>query len=414
MKYSPKTIPALILTGILAGLAGFLLTLLMHNIQHIAFGYGFLGDVSFREGVEYASPLRRLLVLSSCGLLAGIGWFCIHRFGAPLISIKKAVTDPESRIPVWTTLSHGLLQIITVALGSPLGREVAPREISAAGATRITRLLHIEDAETRRLLIACASGAGLAAVYNVPLAAAVFVLETLLLDWSAAALGAALLCCGTAVFVVRLGLGDLIQYPLPQPGINEPLILWALLAGPLLAAAVRLFEKSLQYIPELPRKSPKMILLALAAFTVIGLLSMYFPEILGNGKAGNQLSFTFSTGGRYGLALFLAKWAAVWLATLAGAYGGRITPSMMLGGMLGLISAIAWNLLFPMIPVGSAAFIGAAVFLGLAQKMPLTAAIFLLELTRFSPEYLFPICVCLAAALLTSRYLNAPASGKTA
>ena len=52
----------------------------------------------------------------------------------------------------------------------------------------------------------------MAAVYNVPLAATVFVLETLLVAWSVPMVLAALLACGVAVLVVRVGLGDTVQY----------------------------------------------------------------------------------------------------------------------------------------------------------------------------------------------------------
>lgn len=400
-----KVLVYLLLVGILAGLTGIVLTFSMHTIQHYAFGYGFYGDVSFREVVEHAAPVRRVLVLMGCGLLAGLAWVGIHRYGPKLLSVKGAVDKPSQSMPFKTTLLHGTLQIVTVALGSPLGREVAPREISAAFATRLSQMGRVDE-ETKRLLIACASGAGLAAVYNVPLAASVFVLETLLLEWNFRSASAALICCSTAVYIVRLGLGDLVQYPLPQSGFDETLVLWAVLAGPVIACSVVLFEKSLKPFPTISRKSPKMIILAVAAFTAIGVLSMVFPEILGNGKAGNQLSFTFAITWQYGLALFGAKWLAVLLATAAGAYGGRITPSMMLGGMLGLVLAVLWNTVLPTIPAGAAAYVGAAVFLGLAQKMPMTAVVFLLELSRFSPAYLFPLCACLATALITYGYVK--------
>jgi H+/Cl- antiporter ClcA len=44
------------------------------------------------------------------------------------VSISTAVSNPDKPMPPLTTLVHILLQIITVAMGSPLGREVAPRE----------------------------------------------------------------------------------------------------------------------------------------------------------------------------------------------------------------------------------------------------------------------------------------------
>ena len=406
-KLNFKTLAYLVIIGILAGMTGIILTTSMHMIQHYAFGYGFTGDVSFSEVVEMASPMRRFLVLIGCGAVVGFCWVGIHRFCPSLVSIKATVDDPHKVMPFKTTILHGVLQIITVALGSPLGREVAPREISAAFATRISQCGHVDEA-SRKLLLACASGAGLAAVYNVPLAASIFALETLLVRWDFRSVGAAFLCCGTAVYVVRQGLGDLVQYPLPQVAFGESTVLFAALLGPVIALAVIAFEKSLKPFPVLDRKSPKMVLMAIISFALIGFLSMYYPEILGNGKAGNQLSFTYAIDWQYGLGLLAAKWGAVVLATVAGAYGGRITPSMMLGGMIGLIMAICWNTAFPAVAVSVevTAFVGAAIFLGLAQKMPVTAVVFLLELSRFSPAYLFPLSACLATALLTYHPLT--------
>lgn len=67
--------------------------------------------------------------------------------------------------------------------GLPLGREVAPREMGALGAGMVARKLRLLEDETRTL-IACGAGAGLAAVYNVPLAGALFSLEVMLLSFS--------------------------------------------------------------------------------------------------------------------------------------------------------------------------------------------------------------------------------------
>ena len=67
-----------------------------------------------------------------------------------------------------------------------------------------------------------------------------------------------------------------------------------------------------------------MIPISIVAFTLIGVLAMYFPEILGNGKAGNELTFTNDITWTYALGLFGSKWVAVLLALAAGAYGGRM------------------------------------------------------------------------------------------
>ena len=84
-----------------------------------------------------ADPLRRLAVLVVCGIVAGGGWWALYRYGRPLVSIRRAVRAADPRMPVVSTTVHALLQIVTVALGSPLGREVAPREIGSLLAGRL-------------------------------------------------------------------------------------------------------------------------------------------------------------------------------------------------------------------------------------------------------------------------------------
>lgn len=397
-----KVFGLVVLVGIFAGIVGIVFTNLLHVIQHFTFGYN---DLSFGVGVAQASGERRVWALLACGLVGGIGWVLIHRYGGKLVEVKDAVKDVTKEMPPVTTLIHSTLQIITVAMGSPLGREVAPREATSALITWVMRYVKLTN-ENRSLLIACASGAGLAAVYNSPVSATIFVLETLLLTWNVRALSSAFIACGIATFVVRLGLGDTVQYDMPQPVMIGNFAEFAVLIGIIIGVAVVFFDKSQAYLPKFDRKSPKMILLSVIAFGLVGLMAVYFPGILGNGKPGNQLTFAHLVPWEYGLGLFAAKWAAVLLAMGAGAYGGKITPSMMLGSTLALVVAIAWNFAIGPISIGLSAFLGAVVFLGLAQKMPLTSSVFMLELSRFSVELLFPIALAMGMGMITQAWLK--------
>lgn len=409
--FSPRLWGILILTGVIAGLVGIVLTHLLHTVQFVAFSGWMVSHehISFRELVEKVEPWRRFIVLLLSGGLIGLGWFLLHRFGEPLVEIKVAVSQPERDMPFKTTLCHVLLQIITVGMGSPLGREVAPREMSVALATPLARFLHLNMAQ-KKIVLACASGAGLAAVYNVPLAATVFVLETLLLTVSAEGILAALLCCSVAVMVARWGLGDMVQYAdlpnLTHIDLPAAMMVWAIFAGVLLAFGVQTFGWCFARLPEIPRRRPIIILIAIVAMGLVGWLAMWYPEILGNGKAGVQLGFADLLTWQQALGLLVAKWLAIFLATVAGAYGGRITPSIMLGGLMALLSAMAWNMVLPEISVGAAAFVGAAVFLGLAQNMRLTAIVFMLELSRLSTAFWLPVCLCMATGIMMQTILE--------
>lgn len=400
-----KTFSLVVLVGILAGIVGIVFTNLLHVIQHAMYNYSSADGYSFGMGVAQVSGEHRLWALLACGLVGGVGWVLIHRYGGKLVDVKDAVKDVTKEMPPITTLLHATLQIITVGMGSPLGREVAPREASSALITWVMRYVEVTK-ENKALLIACASGAGLAAVYNSPVSATIFVLETLLLTWNVRALSSAFIACGVATFIVRLGLGDTIQYDMPQPAIVGAFAEFAVVLGIIIGLTVVFFDKSQAKLPKFDRKSPKMIVLAVVAFGLVGVMAMYFPAILGNGKPGNQLTFAELVSWEYALGLFATKWVAVLLALVAGAYGGKITPSMMLGSTLALALAVAWSAMVGPISIGLAAFLGAVVFLGLAQKMPLTSAVFMLELSRFSVELLFPIALAMGMGMLTQQWFK--------
>ncbi|HGO8100405.1 TPA: chloride channel protein [Neisseria meningitidis] len=396
---------ALAAAGVIGGLVGIVLTELMHFIQHTAYGYGADGVyTSFRKGVARASEGRRLGVLILCGMLAG-GWWLLKRFGKPQIGIKAALKQPLQGLPFLTTVFHVLLQIITVGLGSPLGREVAPREMTAAFAFAGGKRLGLDEGEMR-LLIACASGAGLAAVYNVPLASTLFILEAMLGVWTQQAVAAALLTSVIATAVARIGLGDVQQYHPANLTVNTSLLWFSAVIGPILGVAAVFFQRTAQKFPFIKRDNIKIIPLAVCMFALIGVISVWFPEILGNGKAGNQLTFGGLTDWQHSLGLTAVKWLVVLMALAVGAYGGLITPSMMLGSTIAFAAATAWNSVFPEMSSESAAIVGAAVFLGVSLKMPLTAIAFILELTYAPVALLMPLCTGMAGAVWVAKKMG--------
>ena len=333
-----KVVFLVLITGFVAGVIGSFYIHLMHFVQHLVYAYSAADGLDFGQAVARVSPEHRLVALFGCGLVVGIGWVLIHRYSSPLVDIKTAVQDEKKTMPLVTTLVHATLQIITVGAGSPLGREVAPREASAGIMSAVVKHCNLTW-ENRSLIIACAAGAGLAAVYNAPLSAAVFILETLVMTCNVKAVGTALLSCGLAAGIVRFVVGDAVQYALPMPDVTGSYQTFAVILGIFTAVTVQFFNRTVTALPKFDRKSPKMAVVAIIAFAFIGLMAVYFPEILGNGKAGNELTFTDSINWTYAAGLFATKWLAVLAALTAGAYGGRITPSMMLGSTSALVLA---------------------------------------------------------------------------
>ena len=269
-----------ILTGLGAGLGGMSLALLLHAIQHLAYGYSLnaiIGQESFLQGVSAASPQRRVLVLAICGFIAATGWWRVHGRCRPLVSISKALKADDPRMPLLSTTAHALLQIITVALGSPLGREVAPREIGAMLAGWLSHYAGLTRAESR-LMVACGAGAGLAAVYNVPLGGALFVLEVLIGSFSLPVVIPALATSVIAALVAWIGLGDEAQYNVLHFNISSSLVVWSIVTGPIFGFAAYWFARSTAAARAHAPRDQRLWPWCLGVFLLIGVCAIPFPH----------------------------------------------------------------------------------------------------------------------------------------
>ncbi|SAK89480.1 Cl-channel, voltage-gated family protein [Caballeronia fortuita] len=413
---SAKLIVVTVLVGLGAGLGGMSLALLLHLIQHVAFGYGldaFTSGESFLDGISAASPARRFIVLTLCGVVAGVGWWAVHRFGKPLVSIAKAVKSDDPRMPPGSTIAHALLQIVTVAMGSPLGREVAPREIGALWSGWLAHHAGLTPAQSR-IMVACGAGAGLAAVYNVPLGGAVFVLEVLLCTFDAGIIAAAFATSSIGAMVAWIGLGDAHQYHLPAFVLNAQLLAWAIAMGPVFGAAARLFAKLTSAARENAPRDRTLPLLSIVNFAFIGVLVIYYPQLAGNGKGPAGLSFDDHVSLALAGVLLVLKVTIEVSSLRAGAQGGLLTPGLTNGALLGIVLGSAWNGVWPGTPLGAFAVIGAGAFLGAAMQMPLTALVLMLEFTRFDHDFLIPSALAIAGATLVYRWLAQRSSASSA
>lgn len=404
----PVRLLAVITTGVVAGSAGMVLALILHAIQHYAFGYSpahVISAESFLQGVSDSPPLRRITAIIAGGAVAGFGWWLLGRYGRPRVSIKSAVSTPSSPMPTGTTIVHALLQIITVALGSPLGREVAPREMGALAGGIIARRTGLNDDESR-ILIACGAGAGLAAVYNVPLAGALFSLEVLLLSFSWEKTFAAVVTSAIAAWTATLGLGNESQYHFTSAELPHAFTLWACAAGPVLGLAAWGFRKTTGKARASVRSNWQMPVFCLFAFTVLAALSLFYPQLPGNGKGPMQLAISDGLDYRQAAVLLGLKLLVILAVLRGGAEGGLLTPGLTVGGLLSLLLCAGWQFVFPGGKALSFALVGGAAFLAASMQMPLTAVVLVLEFTHMEHSYFVPVLLCTAGSFITCRALE--------
>lgn len=384
------------------------LALILHAIQHLAFGYShgqLVGSESFLQGVTDSSWSRRIMAIVAGGAVAGFGWWLLGRYGQKRVSIASAVANPSVPMPAGTTTIHALLQIVTVALGSPLGREVAPREMGALGAGMVARKLGLLEDESRTL-IACGAGAGLAAVYNVPLAGALFSLEVMLLSFSWEKTLAAIITSAIAAWTATLGLGDESQYHFTSDILPHSFLWWAIISGPILGAGAWLFRKATSTARSHVQSNWQMPVFCLLAFSLLAALSLYFPQLPGNGKGPMQLALSDELGFPGAAMLLVLKMVVILAVLRGGAEGGLLTPGLAVGGLASLLLCMLWQQLLPGGDYGSFALVGAAAFLAASMQMPITAVALVMEFTHMDHSYLAPTLLCAAGAFLTCRILD--------
>lgn len=393
-----------IVVGIAAGIGGTLLALLLRAVQHLAYGYSplhLISNETFLEGVRASSATRRIAVLSLCGIIAGFGWWLLYRYGKALVSIEEAIKKNRD-MPKLATFIHVLLQIITVGLGSPLGRETAPREISAMFAGRFAKKTGLSPRETK-IMLACAAGAGLAAVYNVPLGGALFTLEVLLVTMEWSILLSAFTTYMIAVLISWIVLGNHPQYHIATYELNHSLIIWSALSGPVFGIAAYGFNHLIHHARCNAARNWQLPVLCFINFLIIGFLATYFPVILGNGKSPAQLEFDAVLTVKTSLLLLFLRVGITWSSLRAGCRGGILTPALANGALFAVILGGLGNLFLPANSFNVYAIVGATAFLAASQKMPLTAIILIFEFTRIKLSFLAPILLAVTGAIALFR-----------
>lgn len=410
---------AVLMTAITAGLVGAGCSHLLHLIEGLVFGEA---SGTLLQAISSVPWWHRICALGAAGLVGGISWYLYARAGGKPVSLPKAVNG--QKMPILLTFWHSINQIIIVGMGASIGREVAPREISASLGGKIADFLDLPP-EQRRIIVGCAAGAGLAAVYSLPLSGAVFALEILLIEVTASTVWPALIISGGAVLVAHGWVRSDPFYTLPEAAQLLPtasLTLWAVIIGPLLGIIGVLFKTAVSACSAARPTGWRLLAWMIPIFTLIGVITVWIPSIAGNGQSTAQLAFdgaVLGQGGREAAGIGIALLASLvidgftkligTLATIrSGAWGGTLTPGLALGASSGAILGILWSYIYPgdTTAIACFAFIGAVVVLGTSMSAPLTALCLVIEFTHRGATLLVPTAIALGLGVGASRMWN--------
>lgn len=309
------------------------------------------------------------------------------------------------RVPIMQTFAS----VVTLGTGGSGGVEGPVSHIAAGLGAWFGRVFGLNAAE-RRVLMMAGGAAGIGAVFNAPMASAIFTAEVLYaeMDIEHEVLVPAII----ASTVAHASFGAIRgQSPLAVPEVHfshgAELLAYLALAA-VLALAALLFSLLFRRVRRALGQGARFPLWARPALggLGVGLVGLAIPQAMGAGYGIVDLAFG-GVGAWALLGLALAKMLTTSLTAGSGGAGGLFAPSLVIGGALGGVVGHATAALAPGLAVSPSAFVvvGMAGFFAAVANAPLSTVIMVAELAG-SYELIVPALWTCTLAWLLSRHVS--------
>ena len=323
--------------------------------------------------------------------------------------IMEAVSlSGSARLDLPGSMKKSIASVALNALGGSVGREGPIVQLASAGASRLAQALRV-PLERRRVLIGCGAAAGMAAAYNAPIGAAMFVMEIVHGNFALEIFGPVVVASVTATMVTWGAFGSAPLYPVPlvpAPSLLA-LPLFALL-GALVAWTGVVFRGAVE-VSERLFKRLRLPLEARAAIggLMVGLLAWWIPEVWGNGYDGVREVLAATVAPAVLLPLLVAKIVATSSTLGSGGSGGVFTPALLIGAAAGALFGLGAELIVPGLHVAPVFFVLAGMTAAIASAAfaPITAMIMVFEMCQ-NYGAVMPLAVVTVTATWVARGLR--------
>ena len=379
--------------------------------------------VSFRMAIEWFSALllgsapaphqRRLFLVPA---LIGIVVALLTRYifpgvrGSGVNQTKAALYIHNGYISVRTVVGKFFLSALAIGSGQSLGPEDPSLQIGAGVASLIGRRMRLSR-ERLRLLAPVGAAAGLAAAFNAPISAILFVIEEVIGKWTAGVLGSIVLSAVASVVVARWFWGDQPMFRVPAITLRDPreLLAYSVL-GIIGGVASLVFARALGYLRPRLRSQPASLQLmqpAIAGLLVGGIGYFGWPEVMGAGYGTIDQAMHAQFAFKALFLLAILKILATTLSFSSGTPGGMFAPTLFIGAMLGASVGSFEKLFFPHLTgsIGSYALVGMGVLFAAFLRAPLTSVFMVLEVSG-NYSIILPVILANTIAYLISRSLQ--------
>ncbi len=347
-----------------------------------------------------------------CVILTTVAVWLVRRFapeaaGSGIQEIEGVLAD--ERVMRWKRILpiKFVAGLLSIGSGMVLGREGPTIHLGGALGAAISDWWRLPSEHTKSL-IAAGSGAGLAAAFNAPLAAIIFVTEELRLvfNYNVTSLQSVIAACVTAVIVNDWWLNQGPFLPVHDvhlaPLTEAPLyLLLGLIIGVigtgfnvLIIGTVRVFGAIRRH---------HWLLLSVTIGGTIGAILWFFPQSVGGGESLIAMLIPWHLPLTMLFGLFLLRSLTTALSYGAGVPGGIFAPMLALGTLAGVLFGVLAKILMPDLLSTPAAFAVAAMGALFAATVgaPLTGIVLVIELTGANEAMLTVIVTCLSATLMS-------------
>lgn len=409
LALGPRDLHLLLLLAAVTGVLGALVTVVFREaIDGLASLYG--GHGSSLAAMAVALPAwQRLLIPALGGLIAGL---ILQEIGTRLrgrttTDYMEAVAVGDGWISIRQSLVRAASSLFTVASGGSIGREGAMVQLAAMVASALGRLSRLPT-DRLRLLVAAGAAAGLAAAYNAPLAATIFVAEIVLGSIALEYIGPVIVAAVIASVTVHDIFGYAPAYAIPEFSLVSDwelglFLVLGLAAGHLAPLFLRLLERTSQLFAQMPL--PLVGRMTIGGL-IVGAISVYEPQVWGKGYSVVDSVLLAPWAWQALVTVLVLKMLATAVTLGSGGIGGAFTPTLFVGAMLGALFGTLVHALLPVGtgPVSAYAVVGMGAMLAGTTHAPLMSILMILEMTM-DYQIVLPLMLAVVIAHYTAvRY----------
>ena len=382
-----------------------------------------LAVVCFRYAIDWCriyllgsgaelSPWRLILAPTIAGLVIAV--LVIHVFplarGSGVNQTKAALFIYNGYIPLRTAVGKFITSALAIGSGHSLGPEDPSLQIGASLASALGRRMRLSR-ERMRLIAPVGAAAGLAAAFNAPISAVLFVIEEVIGRWTAGILGSVVLAAVSSVVVMRGFLGSESLFRIPVVEIQRPSELLAYcVLGIVGGVASVALSSGIGYLRPKCKDMPQWtqyLQPALAGLLIGVIAAMGAPQVMGAGYVYMDEAMHGQFTWQFMAILALLKIVATMLSFVSGTPGGMFAPVMFIGAMFGAAVGGAQHALFPHLSIstGTYALVGIGVLFAGFLRVPMTSVFMVLEVSS-NYSIIVPVIVANTFAYVISRMLQ--------